>query len=187
MRFVKFLKFFSYFLGFLLFVWIIRLIIIFPWTQKKLVYSDELKPCELIVVLAGEYYERIDHAFDLAEHGYSKRIFAPSLGYIQSRKLVQKRLLQNKGNLQFIEGEGAASTYEDALITKRFIKDNSISSIILVTSSYHSYRAQWIFKKIIPGIKIISAPVRNNFDKISSYFYSEQLKFLWYYIMYSLR
>ena len=170
---------------------IIRLLIIFPWTPQILSYSNPLESSELIVCLDGEYYERVNHAFDLAERDFAKMIFAPSVGYSKSKELINKRLKENKYFIQFIKGKGASSTYEEAIETKRFIKENNISSFILVTSPYHSYRAQWIFKKIIPKARIISSPVNKNKTenqrKLIKYFRSEQRKFLVYYLLYGFR
>ena len=107
----------------------IRFLFIFPWTPEMLVITDRLEPCDLIVFLAGEYYERIDYAFELAEQGYSQKIFAASI------------------------------TYEEALDAKKFVESRNINSMLLVTSFYHSLRAAWVFRRIMPNIKIVSAPV----------------------------
>lgn len=73
-----------------------------------------------------------------------------------------------------------------------------INRLLLVTSPYHSYRAWWIFQKVLPAIEIISTPVpfdKNWFSleelergsKAEEVFRREQMKFLAYYLLYGWR
>jgi uncharacterized SAM-binding protein YcdF (DUF218 family) len=178
-----------------LIIFIINLILIYPWKPEQVVYGDRLKKADLIVVLDGEYYPRIDYAFKLVEEGYSDMIFYPSLGYKQTRERIEERLPDFNGKLNFHEGEGASSTFEEALLTRIFIKNNNINSLLLVTSPYHSYRAYRTFTNIIPEAEIISAPVpfKDNWFKLNNIekneealrvIRSEQYKFIAYYLMY---
>ena len=152
---------------------------------------DKLESCELIVFLGGTYYERINYAFELAEKGYAKIIFSPNVAYEQSQAHLKQKLEQISTDISYFQGTGASSTYEEALATKEFIKQKQIKSFILVTSPYHSYRAQWIFKKVMPDVKIFSAPSNlenaNLNEQLESYYPKEKHKFLLYYIMYSWR
>jgi uncharacterized SAM-binding protein YcdF (DUF218 family) len=166
----------------------IRLFLIFPWKASELLVADPLQPCDLIVFLGGEYYERIDYAFQLAEQGYSDTIYTPSVGYKQSRERIIERLKGRGSVIHFFEGEKASSTYEEALQTRSFVKKYSIKSILLVTSPYHSLRASWIFRKVMPGLKIISAPCGLDDNKLGRdlkrYYPHEKQKFLLYYLCY---
>ena len=86
-------------------IWFIKLLAIFPWNMSKYEISDQLDLTELIVVLSGEYYERIEHAYDLAIRGYSNQIFIPNIGYPESRQFAIKKM--HDTGIPFIEGTGA--------------------------------------------------------------------------------
>ena len=190
-------------LSVLIFIWIARLLIIFPWTPERLPYSKEPKHADLMVVLDGETYVRIDHAFDLIEQGFAESLFVPGLKKMGSRERIRERTKGLGRPIQFKEGRGVTSTYEEALETKHFINhelpaERKISTILLVTSPYHSFRAWWIFQKVLPQIKIVPTPVpfeKNWFSpdkvkqgsKAEEIYKKEQKKFLAYYLLYSWR
>ena len=93
---------------------------------------------------------------------------------------------------------GPASTYEEALKTREWVKKYNLKSLLLVTSSYHSYRAWWIFQKVLSGVEVYSVPVPfgqdwyapdkvaagNDYDEV---FKEEQRKFAFYYFCYGWR
>lgn len=187
-------------LGFitLIIFFIINLLLIYPWNPEQIVYSEELSKADLVVVLDGEYYARIDYAFKLVEDGYSNKIFYPNLSYKQTRERIGEKLSDFGNKLTFFEGDGGQSTYEEALLTKIFCKNHNIKSILLVTSPYHSYRAHWIFSKVIPEVNIIAAtvPFEDNWfnldiieenEEAKRLVKSEQDKFFAYYLLYGWR
>jgi uncharacterized SAM-binding protein YcdF (DUF218 family) len=59
-------------------------------------------------------------------------------------------------------GNGVASTYDEALIAKEFLKKNGYRSILLVTSKWHSRRAYLTFRSVLKNdeIKIVIQPSR---------------------------
>ncbi len=153
-----------YVLCILIFIWIAWLLIIFPWTPERLAYRKAPESADLMVVLDGETYVRIDHAFDLIEQGFAESLFVPGLKKMSSRKRIGERIEELGRPIRFGEGRGVTSTYEEALETKHFINhdlpaEQKIRTILLVTSPYHSYRAWWIFQKVLPQIKIVPTPV----------------------------
>ena len=62
----------------------------------------------------------------------------------------------------------SGSTKENARFSLPIIKKHGVNSIILVTSPYHSRRAQWVFQKVFArsGVKIRSYPVQASKFKI---------------------
>ena len=178
---------------------VVRLLFIFPWTPLDLVVEDEPEPCDVIVFLAGEYYERIDHAFGLAEKGYSSKVFAATITYAESERHLGERLAETSSHIEFFRGRGASSTYEEALGVKEYVDKEEIASVMLVTSSYHSLRAAWVFRRVMPDVRIVSAPVPVRPDeryagtskvredsRLFRYLQYEQQKLLAYYLMYGL-
>ena len=57
-------------------------------------------------------------------------------------------------------GEGVASTYDEALTTRDFLKKNGYESILLVTSKWHSKRAYLTFRSALKNeeVKIVIQP-----------------------------
>jgi uncharacterized SAM-binding protein YcdF (DUF218 family) len=131
----------------------------FPWTLEKLEKRDIVKPVDVIVILEGSIHERIRHAFDLAESGYAEVLYYPNPFYEQNRDYLRARTEEAGDTLQVFTGPGADSTYEEAVLTVEFCRERGYTSLILVTSAFHSYRAWWVFHRVMPGMEIISAPV----------------------------
>jgi len=176
----------------LLVLYIINLLLIFPWTPSQLITADKLEPCELVVFLGGgSGYERIDYAIQLFEQGYGKTLYTPHLMKNKDYEYVTAKLNRLDLSTYYYSGDIIDSTYKESLQTKEFVKDHHIKSILLVTSPYHSLRARWIFRKVMPGIKIVSAPCCLDSDslhkKLKSYHGDEQRKFLLYYLLYAWR
>jgi uncharacterized SAM-binding protein YcdF (DUF218 family) len=86
----------------------------------------------------------------------------------------------------------STSTEENALFTKQILKRYGYTSLILVTSPYHSKRAFKIFNKIMGGeIKIISAPSEESWFRFDDWWnrkrdrkavFSEFFKFIQFWI-----
>jgi uncharacterized SAM-binding protein YcdF (DUF218 family) len=170
---------------------VLNLLLIFPWSPSALVTADELKPCDLIVILGGGRFERIDYAFSLAARGYGKTLFLPNPGNAKTGEYLREKLRNAAGSLRFFAGRGAVSTYEEALATRNFAAAHSIRSILLVTSPYHSLRAAWIFRKVMPRVAVISAPCCLGGvtlgKKLEYYYPGEREKFLFYYLLFAWR
>ena len=150
----------SIFIVFLVF-WLIGLLIQFPFSTKKLLKYDKLQKSDLIVFISGNN-ERSIYALKLLEQNYSNHLFSPG-GEPEIKTILQKfNNINSKNKLIFDYYNNSDSTFEDAVNTKKYIQDKDIKTILLVTSPYHSYRAYWIFKKILPDINIISATVPLN-------------------------
>lgn len=170
---------------------IIEFIILFPWSPNSLVIVEPPRKSDLIVVLGGGIENRFIKAFNLAKSGYSNQIFCPTIRFPKNNPLISQLKTENPG-IEFITGAGSDSTFKDAQITKTYIKNKNIHRIILVTSDFHSYRALWIFKKVLSTTGIISVPAETSYSKEflngkskKHWAYrSEQLKFLYYYFRY---
>lgn len=60
-------------------------------------------------------------------------------------------------------GDGATSTYGEAMVTSAFLKKNGYKSILLVTSKWHSRRAYLTFRSVLDKrseVKITVVPSR---------------------------
>ncbi len=158
-------------------------------------HRDVLKPADVIVVLAGEETERVAYGVKLFEEGWARKdriIMAggPVVWKYSWASLMKKHAenLGVSGNAILLE-EQSRSTEEDAYFTKDILTKHGYTSIILVTSPYHSKRAFNIFQDVMgDNIKIISAPVEDSWFQFDDWWkrrrdraavFSEYSKFLW--------
>ena len=129
------------------------------------IIANKPEEVNLIIVLEGDILSRFNKAFKLAEKGYSNTIYSPGIVYKENSEFVQLKLIQDE-QILFFEGPGASSTLEEAILTKSFIENYSknIQKVILVTSDYHSKRADYVFSYILNDIEIISVPTLTDFS-----------------------
>jgi uncharacterized SAM-binding protein YcdF (DUF218 family) len=133
---------------------------------KYLYYKDELKPADVIVVIPGSETEySVAHGAKLFKEGWARKDKIILSGGNAIWKYTWSSLMKEQAlslgvpvNAIFLE-EKSSSTKENALFTKKIIKKHRYTSLILVTSPYHSKRANIIFRKIMGNeIKVLSAP-----------------------------
>ena len=132
-----------------------------------LVIQDELKPADVIHVIAGPD-DRTDYAIQLYKQGYGKQLFFTG-GWCTFHGYYHGQHGAERAEAQGIEPERIAidesrvtSTYDEAVLVKEFIARSQapIRSVIVVSDSYHMRRARWIYKQVLgKGIEILMAPV----------------------------
>lgn len=126
--------------------------------------KDELKPADVIVVLAGEEEERVAYGVKLFKEGWARKDRIIMTGGPVVGKHTYAGLMKEQAEELGVPGkyillaDKSKSTEEDAKYTGDILKKNGYTSIILVTSPYHSRRASIIFKEMLPGVRIINAP-----------------------------
>jgi uncharacterized SAM-binding protein YcdF (DUF218 family) len=173
-----------------------------------LIWEQNPQEVDVIVVLKGRDVERSLAAVDVYKKGYANLIVmakaAEDPGSAEFRKRVGNKF-EGKGffqraieamdvpekSIQFI-GNGVASTHDEALVVKEFLRENGYKSILLVTSKWHSKRAYLTFKSVFKnddGITIIVNPSSyDNFNpegwwknkNDTKLIFDEYLKFIYY-------
>lgn len=129
-----------------------------------LVVNDALDPADLIFLLNGDPNTRPFHAFDLYRHGWAPRIL---IARAEDSPLVKLGLFPNATDLntavlrklglpdsQLIECRtptGVASTYDEAVVLREYIRQKNVHKVIVVTSSLHTRRASWVLRKALRG------------------------------------
>jgi uncharacterized SAM-binding protein YcdF (DUF218 family) len=161
---------------------------------RYLEVKDELKPADVIVVLAGEETERVEHGVKLFNEGWARKdrmILAggPAVWKYTWASLMKEHAVSlGVSPKAILLEEASRSTEEDALFTKEILRKYGYRSVILVTSPYHSRRAAKIFRKILgSGVKVIISPGESwlKFDdwwkrrRDRAVVLSEYSKFLW--------
>jgi len=125
--------------------------------QDKLVKADAI-----VAVSGGQTTTRTLGAIKLYDEGYAPLIIFS--GAAQDPNSVSNAAAMRKIALSagvpasaILVEEDSADTYENAQNSARIINDNSIKSILLVTSPYHQRRASIEFKRALGnGIKVIN-------------------------------
>lgn len=125
--------------------------------QDKLVKADAI-----VAISGGETTSRTLGAIKLYDQGYAPIIIFS--GAAQDPKSVSNAAAMRSIALaagvpksSIIIEEDSVDTYENAQNTARIIKDNNITSILLVTSPYHQRRASIEFKRALgKNVKVIN-------------------------------
>ena len=131
--------------------------------------EDKLVKADAIVVLAGDNNgERVNQAVELFREGYAPKLVmsgGPLSWHLTSAKWMQKQALtMGVPKPAIILEEKSLSTIGNAEFTLPIIKQHSWTSIILVTSPFHTRRASRVFKKVFSPalIKVITYPVQKS-------------------------
>lgn len=155
---------------------------ILTFTADFLIIREKPSKADVIVVLAGEFTgERINYAVDLYKKGYAKKLlltgWSPSRIADTAFTMKEQALKMGVPEDAFLMETESTSTYENALFSNKIIEDNAFGSVILVTSTYHSRRAKYIFQKILDKkIKIISCPADVSYFKPESWWSNKKGK-----------
>lgn len=147
-------------------------------TAAPLITKDPLEKTGAIVVLSGGWekkgalgistLERYHYGIELFQEGWAPIIIFSGGNLVgrpaEADEMADMALTEGFPYEAVISENSSESTYENTLFTKKILKDKGISSIILVTSPYHTYRAKKMFED--KQVKVISAPVPDShFDQ----------------------
>jgi uncharacterized SAM-binding protein YcdF (DUF218 family) len=138
---------------------------IFEKMGRYLYYKNEIKPADVIVILAGEETERVEYGVKLFKEGWARKnriILAggPLVWKYTSASLMKEEAISlGVPKKDILLEDKSRNTEEDAIFTKEIFKKYGYKSCILVTSPYHSRRATKIFRKVMGDkVTVISAP-----------------------------
>lgn len=165
---------------------------------KYLYCKDELKPADVIVVLAGEETERVEYGVKLFKEGWARKdrmilSGGPVVWKYTFASLMEKHALYlGVPKKDILLEDRSTSTEEDARFTREILRQHGYTSLILVTSPYHSKRADKIFRKTMGNeIRVISAPAEKSWFRFEDWWerkrdrkvvFMEFSKFLWFWI-----
>jgi uncharacterized SAM-binding protein YcdF (DUF218 family) len=117
--------------------------------------NPEIKKAEVAVVLSGEEGERIDYAIELFKKGLVKYLLLSgnTPGYTVE-EMEERAVPAGVPRERIILEPDSRSTYENAIFSKKIIKKYNFKNVVVVSSSYHSRRVEWVFKKVFRDVKI---------------------------------
>jgi uncharacterized SAM-binding protein YcdF (DUF218 family) len=163
-----------------------------------LIVSDKLEKCDAILVLAGDNAkgERVIEGAKLFKEGYGNYLIldGTDIGWnTSSADIMEKQALSlNVPSSAIIPVRmDESSTIGEAKASRKFLEKKNFKSLILVSSSYHTRRAKWIFSKVFSetDIKIFAHPSKDseyNPDKwwkertSAKHVFYEYTKLIWY-------
>ena len=132
-----------------------------------LICSDPPQPADLILVIGGDFYgPRVLKGADLGVERYAPLVLIAGPPYQQGRSEAEFAIdfLTTKGYPRYLFqafGHHASSTVTEAVAVGAELKRRQVHRVILVTSSYHSRRANIVFQLFCPSIHFISVPAED--------------------------
>lgn len=115
---------------------------------------DKVAHSEAIIVLTGGK-NRIETGLELLHEDKAEKMFITGVGKDVGDLELLKRKDVTPENMEKISlGHEAVDTFGNVDEAKKWIAENNIKSIILVTANYHMPRAYAVFAKAIPDIAI---------------------------------
>jgi uncharacterized SAM-binding protein YcdF (DUF218 family) len=153
-----------------------------------LVVNQTPKPSDIIVVLSGGGYERVDYGVKLLQQGYADELLT-SGGSSENLRL-RAVSLGVPGDHILVENK-SGTTFGNAKYSSKIIRAEGFKSVIVVTSPYHTRRARMLFEEFSQGwdLTICAVPydpaVATDWWKDSNLFrivISEYLKFGWHFL-----
>ncbi|MBA3357510.1 MAG: YdcF family protein, partial [Pyrinomonadaceae bacterium] len=131
-----------------------------------LITRAELPRADAIVVLsnARAYTERTHHAAQLWKEGRAPRVLLTNENLRSSWSEGQqrnpffyerateelKRVGVRPEKIEVLP-DAVGSTYQEAVLLRKFAAQHNLHSILIVTSAYHSRRALWTFRQVFAG------------------------------------
>jgi uncharacterized SAM-binding protein YcdF (DUF218 family) len=144
------------------------LLITFALAAGRILVVDAPQPSDLILVLAGETDDRPAHALELLHQGYGKRVLIDvpaeaKIYELSQLDLAQKyvRNLPDSASVSICPIRGLSTREETHDVEKCLTAENA-TSILIVTSDFHTRRALSIFRHEIRGKSFSVAAAHNS-------------------------
>jgi uncharacterized SAM-binding protein YcdF (DUF218 family) len=121
-----------------------------------------------VVVLTGGA-DRIHDALELMKSGKGRRLMISGVNAQSTMEMLRRRWPGHDGlfacciDLDY----QARNTYENAIESRRWVREKGFRSLILVTASYHLPRARLEFRHAMPEIELYSYPVVPEASRLS--------------------
>ncbi len=140
----------------------------FALNAGRMLVVDDPQPSDLIIVLAGETDLRPAYGIELLEKGYARRMLinvpasAKVFGFTEpelAKQYIQKFPQSQSIGICSIQG---LSTRDESHDVAQCLAHEAATSVLIVTSDYHTRRSLSIFRHEIPGKNFSIAAVRDS-------------------------
>lgn len=150
----------------------VALLILAAWcllawgAARLLVVDEDLPQADALVVLSGSgaYVERTRRAAELWKEGRAPQIVLTNDNQRGGWSVAEQRNpffverafqeLERAGVPEekiVVLPEAVGSTYDEALLLRRYAAAKNLHSMLIVTSGYHSRRALWTMRRVFEG------------------------------------
>ena len=152
--------------------------ILTAWAVGSYLAVDDLSHCEptpsakkgcheadaVVAVSGGDTKARTAEAIKLFKNGWGEVLIfsgaaADKTGPSNARVMAEQAIVEGVPPTKIIIEETSETTLQNAVQTSSIIKDNNITSVILVTSAYHERRALLEFERRSPSVDLRGHPV----------------------------
>ncbi|SVD46886.1 uncharacterized protein METZ01_LOCUS399740, partial [marine metagenome] len=147
-----------------------------PWIlAEPLRASEAPSQADAIVVFAGGvgesgeagggYQERVRAAVDLYQAGYAPRmIFSSGYEFAFRETAVMRSLAMSQGvpASAIVLETRASNTYENVVFVNELLEEFDSTTILLVSSPYHMWRALLTWEAQASDIEVVPTPVRES-------------------------
>jgi uncharacterized SAM-binding protein YcdF (DUF218 family) len=167
---------------FILLVIVMGVYIVLRGAGAYLIYSDEIEPADIIVVLSGGTESRMTEALNLYNERYGKVIVLTETGeQVEGFDTLNSfdmrvQLLNNgvPGGNVIITDLTVNTTLDEAVAVRNLMQNRQYTSAIIVTDPYHTRRTAWIFNQVFTdeSIKIMVKPERSSWFNSRTWFTS---------------
>lgn len=155
-----------------------------------LVQADVPRQADAIVVIGGDHKpERVQRAVELYQQGYAPIVILSAGTQVQegAEPLPEAEVMRRQAlalelpaTAVLLETE-SQSTFQNAYYTAALSQAHHYTSILLVTSTYHSRRAGLIFKEVFgPTTTVLVQPAPTNLCTLCWWFQADQVGVVFY-------
>lgn len=146
------------------------------------------KPAEVIIILSGGAYERVDYGVKLLQQGYADQLLM-SGGSAQN--MAARAVSSGVPPEDIIVEKQSGSTFENAKYSSEILQARGFKTAILVTSPYHTRRARMLFAEFDKGwtLTICAVPYDSSVTtdwwkdrNLSHSVINEYFKFVWHFL-----
>ncbi len=187
----------AYVLSLVFFVFFLSAVtlIFLDFTSAPLPYAASDRGADAIVVLTGGT-GRLDEGLTLLRKGLGGVLILSGVdGSADIDSIFHGKGVSSAERARIVLDKASGNTYSNAVEARMFMEANGLTSMTLITSTYHMKRALLIFRRLMPsGVRIEAQAVESpNFDRERwwegrglAIAWSEFLKYYWYYLRFSI-
>lgn len=122
-----------------------------PHWAALLVTERPVRRCDLMVVLGGGSVERLATAAELMSGGACSRVLFTGQQPAGGLRHVRSFLAEVDPALRLSPAWRTYSTVGDALLALEAARKLGAGYLLIVTSPYHTKRAEWVFSRVLEG------------------------------------
>jgi uncharacterized SAM-binding protein YcdF (DUF218 family) len=116
-----------------------------------LVVDQTPETSDVIIVLTGGGYERVDFGVILFNEGYANELLVSGSS---SEELKNRAISLGILDSQIIVENKSETTFQNAKYSSEIMRERGYKSAIVVTSPYHTRRAQMLFEEFSQGWRL---------------------------------